>query len=317
MYTRRAGPLLDLEFMIHYFLFDFNGVDTTHDRLAWRACLACLPSWGRFAQCLRRYYDEKPENRTLHPHLTNAGKYSTTFLVVILSTLAKSTKHAAILDDDALASDGIFDDDATRSWTILWGIAVAVNICYTLYWDLIMDWGACASASTRFGGRHSPLWPPTPSIFGAPVSSLVECSLLGCLTHLSPSHMNARASPSLFVWTGLFRKDAKHRFLRDQLMYPVWAYYAAIAFDVFGRCAGSLKLLLIFTDLVDGIYVGSVLAVVEILRRFVWNHFRFENEHLNNCGECLYHLRGLSLGKLPCGHLQHRKPVFLRPSLQH
>lgn len=31
--------------------------------------------------------------------------------------------------------------------------------------------------------------------------------------------------------------------------------------------------------------VVTVLAPLEVFRRFVWNFFRLENEHLNNCGK--------------------------------
>lgn len=48
-----------------------------------RPIVNCLPAWFRFAQCLRRYRD----SREAFPHLVNAGKYSTTFLVVIFATL--------------------------------------------------------------------------------------------------------------------------------------------------------------------------------------------------------------------------------------
>jgi len=48
-----------------------------------RPVVAALPSWFRFAQCLRRYRD----TRLAFPHLVNAGKYATTFFVVIFSTL--------------------------------------------------------------------------------------------------------------------------------------------------------------------------------------------------------------------------------------
>lgn len=30
--------------------------------------------------------------------------------------------------------------------------------------------------------------------------------------------------------------------------------------------------------------VFSILAPIEVFRRFIWNFFRLENEHLNNCG---------------------------------
>ena len=48
-----------------------------------RPVVAALPSWFRFAQCMRRYRD----TRLAFPHLANAGKYATTFFVVIFSTL--------------------------------------------------------------------------------------------------------------------------------------------------------------------------------------------------------------------------------------
>lgn len=56
-----------------------------------RSIVAMLPAWWRFAQCLRRYWDArgKPELRALRKHqLINSGKYSTTFFVVIFSSLA-------------------------------------------------------------------------------------------------------------------------------------------------------------------------------------------------------------------------------------
>lgn len=56
-----------------------------------RSIVNILPAWFRFAQCLRRYRD----SGDAFPHLVNAGKYSTTFFVVILSTVQRATagKH--------------------------------------------------------------------------------------------------------------------------------------------------------------------------------------------------------------------------------
>lgn len=53
-----------------------------------RPIVACLPAWWRFAQCLRRYRD----TRLVFPHLVNAGKYSTTFFVVVFSSLNNAYK---------------------------------------------------------------------------------------------------------------------------------------------------------------------------------------------------------------------------------
>jgi EXS family len=37
--------------------------------------------------------------------------------------------------------------------------------------------------------------------------------------------------------------------------------------------------------IVSGDIMTSILAPLEVFRRFVWNFFRLENEHLNNCGK--------------------------------
>ena len=49
-----------------------------------RPLVAILPAWWRLAQCLRRYRDTKDA----WPHLANAGKYSTSILVTLVSTFA-------------------------------------------------------------------------------------------------------------------------------------------------------------------------------------------------------------------------------------
>jgi hypothetical protein len=60
-----------------------------------RPLVMCLPAWWRFAQCLRRYR----ESRLVFPHIVNAGKYSTTFLVVLFSSLntAYTSEHELLL----------------------------------------------------------------------------------------------------------------------------------------------------------------------------------------------------------------------------
>lgn len=61
-----------------------------------RTIVACLPAWFRFAQCLRRYRDDTSASHGIFPHLVNAGKYSTTFFVVIFSTLTQYTDSKCI-----------------------------------------------------------------------------------------------------------------------------------------------------------------------------------------------------------------------------
>nr|XP_023693901.1 xenotropic and polytropic retrovirus receptor 1 homolog [Paramormyrops kingsleyae] len=104
----------------------------------------------------------------------------------------------------------------------------AINSCYTLVWDLKMDWG-------------------------------------------------------------LFDRSAgENTFLREEIVYPQKAYYyCAIVEDVILRFAWTIQISLttlnIFPSASD--ILSTVLAPLEVFRRFVWNFFRLENEHLNNCGE--------------------------------
>ncbi|KAF9433619.1 hypothetical protein BGZ76_009203 [Entomortierella beljakovae] len=97
-----------------------------------------------------------------------------------------------------------------------------------------------------------------------------------------------------FVWDiymdwGLFRFGKNgggahgHPFLRQELVYSkVWVYYLAIVLDLIGRFAWGFRF--IPTSL-GPIVVPFILALLEVLRRWMWNFFRLENEHLNNCGQ--------------------------------
>ena len=55
--------------------------------------------------------------------------------------------------------------------------------------------------------------------------------------------------------------------------------------------------------LIPGVVNGTLFALLEIVRRFTWNFFRLENEHLNNCGE-FRAVRDISLAPLSQNHLQ-------------
>uniref|UniRef100_A0AAR2L1Y2 SPX domain-containing protein n=1 Tax=Pygocentrus nattereri TaxID=42514 RepID=A0AAR2L1Y2_PYGNA len=88
---------------------------------------------------------------------------------------------------------------------------------------------------------------------------------------------------------GLFDRNAgEHTFLREEIVYPQKAYYyCAIVEDVILRFAWTLQIALTTMTNIPSIpdILATVLAPLEVFRRFVWNFFRLENEHLNNCGE--------------------------------
>ncbi|KAM9718677.1 xenotropic and polytropic retrovirus receptor 1 homolog isoform 2-T2 [Menidia menidia] len=211
--------LMDLEYMICFYSFELdwkkhnglisNGNDVCNSySYGVRAVIKCLPAWFRFVQCLRRYRDTK----RAFPHLVNAGKYSTSFFVVTFSALYSTHKAQA----------------EAQIFFYLYITCLLVSSCYTLIWDLKMDWG-------------------------------------------------------------LFDRNAgENTFLREEIVYPHKAYYySAIVEDVLLRFAWILTISL--TTLTDFPGVSDILATVlaplEVFRRFVWNFFRLENEHLNNCGE--------------------------------
>lgn len=80
--------------------------------------------------------------------------------------------------------------------------------------------------------------------------------------------------------------ERRYKFLRKEIVYPRIVYYFAIVLDL------GLRFLWIITIAPQnfGIVLNSqifttCLAFVEVTRRCVWNLFRLENEHLNNCGQ--------------------------------
>ena len=86
---------------------------------------------------------------------------------------------------------------------------------------------------------------------------------------------------------GLFDAKAppEYKFLREELIYPVKYYYVAIVEDLVLRFGWTLNLSLTEVGAIPPDLITLVLAPCEVVRRFIWNFYRLENEHLNNCGE--------------------------------
>jgi len=171
------------------------------------AVVRCLPAWFRFAQCLRRYRDTKEA----FPHLVNAGKYSTTFLVVTFATLSSvySTK------------------EEWSPFFYCYILSAIFSSCYTYLWDIKMDWGFFAQGA------------------------------------------------------------GENQFLREEIVYSSKTYYYfAIIEDMILRFTWTISLALKETGFKQySELITSVFAALEVIRRFIWNFFRLENEHLNNCGK--------------------------------
>ncbi|XP_041985255.1 xenotropic and polytropic retrovirus receptor 1-like isoform X3 [Aricia agestis] len=206
---------LDLHYLVAFYLAgaDWFTANNEFESTTWfivtRACVNIVPAWTRFWQCLRRYRD----SREAFPHLVNAGKYSTTFFVVLFSTLR-----------GFYAAD--YTDSYANPFLYAWLICQFISSIYTYTWDVKMDWGLLSVGP----GAENPL-------------------------------------------------------LRDEIVYSPQFYYFAIVEDLVLRFVWVPSFLLTENHIVTGDTMVSVLAPLEVFRRFIWNYFRLENEHLNNCGK--------------------------------
>ena len=85
----------------------------------------------------------------------------------------------------------------------------------------------------------------------------------------------------------LNRNAGENKFLREEIVYSSKSYYYfAIIEDFVLRFGWAVSLSL--TEMgfsMWGDLITSILSPLEVFRRFVWNFFRLENEHLNNCGK--------------------------------
>jgi len=77
---------------------------------------------------------------------------------------------------------------------------------------------------------------------------------------------------------------AKHNFLRAKLMYTTpRVYYLACIVDLILRAVWAVTLGTTSHTAAFSNPMNTIAAVCEIIRRFIWNIFRLENEHLKNC----------------------------------
>lgn len=209
-----AAAFLDFHYLIAFYVAgsDWFNVNVTFESTQWfiitRALVNVVPAWTRFFQCLRRYRD----SREAFPHLVNAGKYSTTFFVVLFATLR--TLYS-----------GYYTDPYDNPFLYAWFTCQLVSSIYTYTWDVRMDWG-------------------------------------------------------LFCFG-----QAENKFLREEIVYSPGFYYFAIVEDFVLRFVWTVSFVVTENGLVGAETMTSILAPLEVFRRFIWNFFRLENEHLNNCGK--------------------------------
>jgi hypothetical protein len=87
----------------------------------------------------------------------------------------------------------------------------------------------------------------------------------------------------IFMDFGLFQRGPVHYLLRDTILFPPVFYYALFVVDFVLRFLWILPLLRLLPTSWPTLTVAYTFGVIEVLRRFIWNIFRVEYEHVNNC----------------------------------
>ncbi|KAI9526234.1 Xenotropic and polytropic retrovirus receptor 1 [Dissostichus eleginoides] len=150
----------------------------------------------------------------------------------------------------------------------------SISSLYTLIWDLRMDWGLFdRGAGENTFLREEIVYP----------HKMQSYSLNADSTPQDLFHGQAEeGEQDVELWG----EQASDRQLSAGDIERAY-YYCAIIEDVILRFAWTIQISLSTTTKIHSVgdIVSTVLAPMEVFRRFVWNFFRLENEHLNNCGE--------------------------------
>ncbi|KAJ1654810.1 Xenotropic and polytropic retrovirus receptor 1 [Dispira simplex] len=92
----------------------------------------------------------------------------------------------------------------------------------------------------------------------------------------------------VFMDWGMIEFDKYHPRLRKERKYRwTWAYYFAIVSNFIMRFGWTASLTATYFKISDPNHYDLIYFIAslnDVLRRFLWNVFRMENEHVNNCG---------------------------------
>ncbi|KAF9191532.1 hypothetical protein BGZ50_009299 [Haplosporangium sp. Z 11] len=186
-----------------------------------------------------------------------------------------------------------------QQWSDLENTCVTSQMWVTPFVTALPAWFRFLQCLRRY--RDTLEWFPHLLNAGKYSASLINLFIYFSYRHYGGPHlktawifMSLLTSIYTFSWDvymdwGLFRFGKHgggahgHPFLRQELVYSrARVYYAAIILDFFGRFSWVVRLIPMNVN----VYALSFgLAFFEVLRRWQWNFFRLENEHLNNCGQ--------------------------------
>lgn len=101
-----------------------------------------------------------------------------------------------------------------------------------------------------------------------------------------------------------------HEFIRNMYKFLSfqWFYYFGMVEDLILRFGWTLSMSLVKAGYVEGELMMTILSPFEVFRRFIWNYFRLENEHLNNCGK-FRAVRDISVAPMDCSDQVSSKKI--------
>ncbi|KAH9419277.1 Xenotropic and polytropic retrovirus receptor 1 [Dermatophagoides pteronyssinus] len=114
-------------------------------------------------------------------------------------------------------------------------------------------------------------------------------------------------------WGLMNVRSTENWLLRNELVYPKHYYHMAYIGDFFGRTMWAFTISLNQVGNINSDWLGTGVATIELFRRFVWNFFRLENEHLNNCGE-FRAVRDISIAPITLSSINSQSNGFHKTS---
>ncbi|PVU85779.1 hypothetical protein BB560_006904 [Smittium megazygosporum] len=227
-----------------------------------------IPFLIRLRQCIYDYLLSSSSHEKGR-HLANCLKYFSALPVIFLSSFQQEYMKNQYVDSNSSQKDWFFN---VLFYT--WLFSAIFNSGFSLYWDVVFDWNLGNLKSFSLSNivysifSHEHLDNSHLSVYKEeqdfPDSIIDPESLSPDIVSIQYSPNNLYNGPTL---------------LRENLLFiNKYFYYTAILVDTILRAAWTIKLSphLKINSLP---YIGFILGILEVFRRFFWVIFRVEKEH--------------------------------------
>eukprot|EP00744_Colponema_vietnamica_P004061 GILI01006120.1.p1 GENE.GILI01006120.1~~GILI01006120.1.p1 ORF type:complete len:1239 (-),score=216.77 GILI01006120.1:400-4116(-) len=250
--------------------------------------LSIWPNLWRFLQCLRRYRDQPSAIRKPFPNLVNAGKYASSvaellvWMVYNILKYQEAFAHYAPLGELWKTGARVrgTECDFTATTTVVGNTTTAPLSAEcnpdTMVWmsgeDTLWYFFVCACIVSIFSQIYKYLW-----------DIVVDAGIWIKVTP-PPITLNNQMGDASFSAAPQFQQlpSVPEWRLREEKVYREWwPYKLFVVEDFILRSVWAIKLW-VGPHVKSKPWMFAVWSLLEVFRRFVWNFFRVENEHVNN-----------------------------------